>query len=90
MVGLKQIRNVSRTIAKGSLYLAGAGAIGWPLVRTGLEVWRGVPLENAVKTGIYVGTGYNATTSKLETPMLRDAAIRTGAGAFAIYVARKI
>lgn len=87
---LREIKNVSRTAAKATGYLAGSALIAWPLIDFTTKVIQGTEPKVAADQAIYNGFGYALSNGNIEMPKVRSAAIRTLAGAGLIYMARKL
>jgi len=80
----------SRAMGKIGLYGVGGIMIGWPAIKFGTSLFNGASVENAAKIAVWEGTGYSMDQNYLSTPALRNAALRTGVGAAAILLARKL
>ena len=86
----KWMKTNSKAISKVGLYGMGAVLIGWPAIKFGTNMWKGYTLEDSATNAVRVGSGYNIADGSVDTTMTRNAVIRTGIGALAVYAARKI
>lgn len=90
MSALKWIQQNSKTLAKGSLYLAGGLAIGWPVVKGVQVLWKGGSVDAAAETVVIDATGYYPGGGEFNQGKARNAIIRDILGVGAIYVAKKL
>lgn len=84
------VRKHARTVAKVSLYAAGAYAIGRPLVSAGAKLASGSTVTQAADKGLFEATGYDAEVGRLISSKTQSVIFRDVVGIAAIYTASKL
>lgn len=88
---LSAIKNVSRMLAKGSLYIVGGAAIGYPVISATSNVAKGMSINDSLNNMVNETIGWNSQApGPIAWNRVTQSVIRTGLGAGAIYVARKL
>lgn len=90
MTMLQTVRTYSRMIAKGSLYIGGGLALGYPLLKGAQKLMDGSTLEDAGDHVIWEATGYDPKVGRVIGSKMKEVAIRDIAGGAAIFVAAKL
>lgn len=86
---LGMTRQTAKTLAKGSLYLGGGLALGYPLIK-GAKMALDEGFESGVNWTIYEATGYSATQNRIVQDQLKETVIRDVVGIGAIFVASRL
>lgn len=87
---LTWVRTNARVLAKGSLYVAGAAAIGYPLIKGAQKALNGESLDAITDTILYEATGYSTGTGDVNRGKLGEVIVRDLVGGGSIYVAGKL
>lgn len=87
---LQSIRNNAKLIAKGSMYVGGAIALGYPLIRGVSNFMAGGTAQDSANKVLYEATGYNADTHAMSNDKLTEVVLRDIVGVGALYVAKKL
>ena len=90
MSALQWVRNNSRMIAKGSLYIGGGLAIGLPLVAGAQKALDGATVNDTVGEILWEAGAWHPTEHKVDRNKLAEVAARDLVGAAMIYGAGKL